>query len=132
MLVPSARTQAAVPRSSEAIPAAGSTAGSVSDQRTRQRIGEEKREIAAGAEAGVSRPEVPGLLAGGLTRQFYPDPGRIAEAGAVGRYGQGSGSDSVPDSVQRSAQRALDAYTTVATQEHRDEVVSLLGIDVFA
>lgn len=128
MLVPSARAQAAVPRSSEAIPATGSATHSAIEQRTRQRIGEEKREIAAGAEAGVAGPEVSGLPASGLTPQFYPDLGRIAGVGAGGRYGQ----DSVPDSVQRSAQRALDAYTTVATQEHRDEVVSLLGIDVFA
>ncbi|MDT8385464.1 MAG: hypothetical protein RRB22_13740 [Gammaproteobacteria bacterium] len=117
-----------MPRSSEAIPTTSATTHSAIDQRTRQRIGEEKREIAAGAEAEVSGLDVSGLPASGLTRLFYPDFGRIAGVGAGGRYGQ----DSVPDSVQRSAQRALDAYTTVATQEHRDEVVSLLGIDVFA
>ena len=34
--------------------------------------------------------------------------------------------------IQNAAQRAVTAYTDVATQEHRDELVQLLGIDVFA
>lgn len=56
--------------------------------------------------------------------------------GLARQFGRALGSRSVQFSAQHSspysAHRGAAQYAQVATQEHRDELVALLGIDVFA
>jgi hypothetical protein len=75
------------------------------------RVQESNLETSA-AESVRGRSDFEGLNAIGLARQS----GRILGS----------------RSASYSAQRGAAEYAQVATQEHRDELVALLGIDVFA
>lgn len=99
------------------------------DQVARQKTGETTREILPATDVGQAS-----LLAGGrsLERSSADDLrqqlNRISIENLSGRPAEGS----IQNAAQHAAQRAVTAYTDVATQEHRDELVQLLGIDVFA
>jgi len=94
------------------------------DQALRQRTEEPKREILPAADFVQVRPDVEGSNVGGATRQFNSIFSRVSIESFSEKPAEGS--------IQSAAQRAVTAYTDVATQEHRDELVQLLGIDVFA
>lgn len=68
----------------------------------------------------ASDKNITGLDVGGLTQPFN---------GLLNRY---AGESATGNTVTSAAQRAVTEYANVATQEHREELVSLLGIDVFA
>ena len=110
--------------SKDALGAAAQVTAAI-DQVTRQKTGETPREVLPATDVVQAS-----LVAEGrnlersnteeLTQQFNRiSIGRFSERPAEG-------------SIQSAAQRAVTAYTDVATQEHRDELVQLLGIDVFA
>ena len=80
------------------------------------RARETNLETSAAAGSVRGRSDLEGLNTIGLARQF----------------GRALGSRSAPSSSEYSALRGAAEYAQVATQEHRDELVALLGIDVFA
>jgi hypothetical protein len=113
VLVSTARKPAVAPQNNDAVT---KTTGA-NEQTTRQRTGETKREV-------LSARDVESLNAGGLAQQFNNALNRVSGEDFAGNSAQGS--------IQSASQRAVAAYTDVATQEHRQELVTLLGIDVFA
>lgn len=92
------------------------------DEAIRRRTGETKRDILPAANIVQARPDVEGANVGSLTRQHNSIFNRASES-FVERPAQLAS--------HSAAQRAVTAYTNVATQEHRDELIALLGIDVF-
>jgi hypothetical protein len=81
-----------------------------------QRAREANLDTSATVGSVRGRSDLEGLNAVGVARQFS----------------RALGSRSAQYSAPYSAQRGAAQYAQVATQEHRDELVSLLGIDVFA
>lgn len=94
---------------------------SANEQIAGQRSGETKREIYPAQDAE-------GLNLGGLARQFN----RLSVESVVETSARNSLEGFMPRPAFNPAQRAVAAYVDVATQEHRQELVELLGIDVFA
>jgi hypothetical protein len=120
LLVPVARKPAAASNANNVV----SKAASAIDSAVRQRAADTRRETLPAVDVVQAREDVEGLSVGGLTRQFDSIFNRVSVEGGEGSSAQGL--------VQSPAQRAVAAYAEVATQEHRDELVALLGIDVFA
>ena len=136
VLVPAARKPAAANGNDDLVSregasdVSGSAASAITaiDQANRQRTGETKRELLSAADFVQMRPNVEESNVGGVTRQFNSISNRVSVESFEQRLTQGS----VQGTDQSTAQRAVTAYTDVATQEHRDELVAMLGIDVFA
>lgn len=111
VLVPSARKPAVESNANNAVLETSTATQQATHQRTTG------TELFPAVDAVAARQDTAGLNVGGLTRQFNSIINR----------------ESVDNSTDKSAgQRAVAAYADVATQEHRDELVELLGIDVFA
>lgn len=123
MLVPNARKPAVTANNNAVVERTLSTTAA-RDQATRQRTG--GTEIQPVVDFVQARPDVEGTNVGGLTRQFNSIFNRVSVESAVEKPAQAQGS------IQSAAQRGAAAYADVATLEHRDELVALLGIDVFA
>ena len=139
-LVPTARKPAAASDNNHAV----SKTVTSNEQASRRHAGETKREISSALDSAqavsvigqqvvenqrvegqdTERQRVEELNVGALTRQFNHV---FKRAG-----GEGFENNVTQASVKNSAQRAVATYTDVATQEHRQEIVALLGIDVFA
>ena len=85
-----------------------------------QRAREANLDMSAAVGSVRGRSDLEGLNAVGVARQFSR------------AFGSRPVQFSAQHSVQHSAQRGAAQYAQVATQEHRDELVALLGIDVFA
>lgn len=123
MPVPIARKPAAAPDVNNALSGTRSA--------TEQITGRHSSETTRGGFPALDAParlDARGLNVGGLARQFN----RLSIENAVETSAQGSVQGSVQRSVLNPAQRAVAAYVEVATQQHREELVELLGIDVFA
>ena len=120
LVVPTARKPAGVLNPTDIISRATSTI----DPAERRRTADTQRESLPAVDVVQARENVEGLSVGGLTRQFNSIFNRVSIEDAAENAAQGS--------IQSPAQRGAAAYAEVATQEHRDELVEMLGIDVFA
>ena len=119
-LVPDTKKPAAASNANDPVSRANSTI----DPTAGQRRADTQRETLHALDVVQARVDVEGVNVGGLTRPFNSLFSRVSIEGSEGSSAQGPS--------QGAAQRAAAAYTEVATQEHRDELVTLLGIDVFA
>lgn len=106
------------------VPKAAVDVTALRDQTTDQRTRKTRKDALPTTGFSLARSNIEGVNFDGLTQPSN----RVFSGVTV----EGVGKSSVQGSLQSAGQRAVAEYADVATQEHRDELVALLGIDVFA